>query len=231
MMMGKQLDLLAFGAHPDDVEIGMAGTIAKYVQKGKKVGICDLTKAELSSNGTVDLRQIEASKASDILGTTSRYNLSFPDRGLQYSDEKIFEIVKVIRKTRPTFIFVPYQEDRHPDHGLCSKLVEEAIFSAGIKNFMPDLQPHKVKNVYYYMINGFHKPQVTVDITDFIDKKVSALKCYESQFTQGSSSVRTPLTEDYIDVVVARERLIGKEVNVKYAEGFFTNKPYLIEYF
>lgn len=229
--MDKELDFLAFGAHPDDVEIGMAGTIAKHIALGKRFGICDLTKAELSSNGTVLIRQKEANRADEILGTDVRYNLSFPDRGLQYSEQKIKEIVTIIRETKPKTIFIPYPEDRHPDHGACSKLVEEAIFSAGIRNYMPELKHHKTVDVYYYMINGFHKPTITVDITDYIEAKINALKAYESQFTPGENGEKTPLTDDYIDAVIARERLLGKEVGVKYAEGFFTKTPFVVQNF
>jgi N-acetylglucosamine malate deacetylase 1 len=209
----------------------MGGTIAKHVHQGMKVGICDLTKAELSSNGTVNIRQEEANKVNKILGITERYNLSFPDRGLQYSESKIKDIVTLIRNTQPTTIFLPYPEDRHPDHGGCTRLVEEAIFSAGIKKYLPELKQHKTTNVYYYMINGFHKPPLIVDITEYIEIKINALKAYESQFVQGINGEKTPLTDDYIDVVIAREKLLGKEVGIKYAEGFFTKKPHIVHNF
>ncbi|PMC39398.1 bacillithiol biosynthesis deacetylase BshB1 [Bacillus sp. UMB0899] len=228
--MSNQLDFLAIGAHPDDVEIGMGGTIAKYTQKGFKVGICDLTKAELSSNGTVSTRQEEAKHAGEILGISTRIQLSIPDRGLYLTDPYIKEIVEIIRTYKPRIVFAPYNKDRHPDHGNCSRLVEEAVFSAGIKNFQDNqgLPAHRVQHVYFYMINGFHKPNFVVDISETIDFKLNSLRAYESQFEKSEGSTDTPLTNGYIEAVESRERLYGKEVGVMYAEGFLAKKPILI---
>ncbi len=222
------LHILAFGAHADDVEIGMAGTIAKYTKQGYEVGICDLTEADLSSNGTVELRKEEAKAAARIMGVKTRINLAMPDRGLYMKEEYIREIVKIIRTYKPTLIFAPYYEDRHPDHANCAKLVEEAIFSAGISKYMPELPPHRVESFYNYMINGFHKPNFCIDISEYLSKKVEALEAYESQFSTGSDGVKTPLTEGYIETVIAREKMFGKEVGVLYAEGFMSKKPVLI---
>ncbi len=127
MINKSNIDILAFGAHADDVEIGMGGTIAKYVQQGRKIVICDLTKAEMSSNGTVPLRQEEADKAAEILGV-KRISLDLPDRGLYMKAEYINQIITVIRQYKPALVFAPFLEDRHPDHGNCAKLVEEAVF-------------------------------------------------------------------------------------------------------
>jgi N-acetylglucosamine malate deacetylase 1 len=223
----EQLHMLAFGAHPDDVEIGMGGTIAKYAEKGYRIGICDLTLAELSSNGTVELRQKEAREAADILGVAKRINLGLPDRGLYVTEEAVKSIVSVIRRYRPRVVFAPYWVDRHPDHGHCAHLVEEAVFSAGIRRYKtePDLPAHRVHSVYYYMINAWERPHFVIDISDTIDKKIASLRSYESQFTKAAGSVDTPLTDGYIEMVESRERLLGKEVGVTFAEGFFTKKP------
>ncbi|WP_226666846.1 bacillithiol biosynthesis deacetylase BshB1 [Metabacillus litoralis] len=228
--MSKQLDILAFGAHPDDVEIGMGGTISKYVNQGLKIGICDLTMAELSSNGTVELRQKEAKHAASILGVSERIQLSLPDRGLFLTEASINLIVSIIRKYKPDIVFVPYFEDRHPDHGHCAKLVEEALFSAGIKNYKDQSghSSHRVRDLYYYMINGFHKPDFVIDISDTIQTKINSLEAYKSQFVMGKESTSTPLTNGYIEAVESRERLYGKEVGVMYAEGFKTRKPLLL---
>lgn len=131
----KMLDILAFGAHSDDVEIGMGGTIAKYSKKGFRIGICDLTEAELSSNGTVDTRKSEAALAAEILGASPRVSLALPDRGLFVNQAAVREAVTVIRKYKPKLVFVPYQKDRHPDHGHAAEIVEEAVFSAGIHKY------------------------------------------------------------------------------------------------
>ncbi|MED4805403.1 bacillithiol biosynthesis deacetylase BshB1 [Bacillus atrophaeus] len=220
------LDLLAFGAHSDDVEIGMGGTIAKFVKQGKKAGICDLTEAELSSNGTVCLRKEEAAAAARILGVEQRIQLGLPDRGLVMTDHAIRAIVSVIRACRPKAVFMPYKEDRHPDHGNAAALVEEAVFSAGIRKFKDEknLPPHKVEKVLYYMINGFHRPDFVIDITETIEDKKQSLQAYQSQFVPSEDSVETPLTNGYIEMVEARERLYGKEAGVGYAEGFFSKR-------
>jgi N-acetylglucosamine malate deacetylase 1 len=235
VQMSKQygLDYLAFGAHADDVEIGMGGTIAKHSKLGFSTGICDLTKAELSSNGTVDIRLEEAKKAKEILGVAKRIQLDIPDRGIIINSEQINKIVSVIRKYRPRVVFAPYYKDRHPDHGNCAALVKEAIFSAGIRKFedLQELPPHKVERYFFYMINGFHKPDFVVDITSEIDLKVKALQAYESQFIKQQGSVDTPLTNGYIASVLARESLFGKEVGVEFGEGFISLQPLLLDNF
>jgi N-acetylglucosamine malate deacetylase 1 len=226
-----KLDILAFGAHADDVEIGMGGTIAKYADLGIAIGICDLTESEMSSNGTVELRKSEAFKASEILGVKVRETLQFPDRGLFLHESYIRLVAERIRKYKPETIFVPYHEDRHPDHGNCSRIVEEAVFSAGIRKFETELfnEPHRVNKVYFYMINGFHKPDFTIDISSYMSKKKMSLEAYQSQFVRNAGSYQTPLVNGYIETIEARERLFGKEVGVEYAEGFKTKKPLLLD--
>jgi N-acetylglucosamine malate deacetylase 1 len=224
-----KVNILAFGAHSDDVEIGMGGTIAKYTNAGLKVGICDLTQAELSSNGTVELRKQEALEASQILGVEHRKTLNLPDRGLYLDEKSVREVADVIRFFKPDTVFAPYFEDRHPDHGNCARIVEEAVFSAGVKKFMTDQynEPHRVKNMYYYMINGFHRPDFVIDISEYMERKISSLQSYKSQFVKTADSIDTPLVNGYIESVEARERLFGKEVGVAFAEGFKTKKPLL----
>jgi N-acetylglucosamine malate deacetylase 1 len=223
------VDILAFGAHADDVEIGMGGTLAKYAQMGKKMIICDLTKAEMSSNGTVERRIEEANRAAEILGA-KRISLDLPDRGLYMKDEYIKQIITIIRTYKPTLVFAPYVVDRHPDHGNAARLVEEAVFSAGVRKVMANeaLGAHHVKNMYYYMINGFHKPDFVIDISAYMTKKIDSLQAYKSQFSKSDTTVDTPLVNGYIETVESRERLFGKEVGVTYAEGFMTKKPLLV---
>ncbi|KAF0825971.1 bacillithiol biosynthesis deacetylase BshB1 [Cytobacillus firmus] len=229
-MNPDNLDILAFGAHADDVEIGMGGTIAKFASIGKKIGICDLTRAELSSNGTIEIRKDESLKAAGILGVNVRETLNLPDRGLFYNQEYIKKIAEMIRKYRPALVFAPYMEDRHPDHGHCARLVEEAVFSAGIRKYETggNFAPHKVKNLHFYMINGFLKPDFLIDITSFMDKKIAGLESYQSQFTRSPGSFDTPLVNGYIETVAARESLFGKQAGVQYAEGFKVNNPLLV---
>ncbi|MCR2820220.1 bacillithiol biosynthesis deacetylase BshB1 [Lederbergia panacisoli] len=226
----QSVDILAFGAHADDVEIGMAGSLTKWAAEGKKIVICDLTEADLSSNGNVESRRIEANTAARLLEVIERVNLYLSDRGLFLTDDHIRKISNVIRKYRPKVIFAPYHNDRHPDHGNCYHLVKEAFFSAGIRKYEVEdkLPPHKALYLYQYMINGFTPPDFVVDITDYIDKKVNALQAYESQFFMNESGVQTPLTEGYIESVTARDQLFGKEVGVRFAEGFLSSKPLLL---
>ena len=228
--MQKEIDILAFGAHADDVEIGMGGTIAKYAASNARIVICDLTQAEMSSNGTIHTRMKEAKNAGNTLGILHRINAYLPDRGLFLKEEYISRIASIIRLYRPKLVFVPYEIDRHPDHGNCAKLVEEACFSAGVRKYVDetDIEPHRVENIYYYMINGFHKPDFAVDTTDFIELKLESLKRYKSQFEMSESSYKTPLVDDYIESILARDKMIGKEVGVRYAEGFFSKKPLLL---
>lgn len=224
-------DILAFGAHADDIEIGMGGTAAKYAAAGKTIVFCDLTKAELSSNGTVASRAEEAKRAAELLGVQERVTLDLPDRGLFLTQEAIQAASEVIRRYRPEVIFAPYEKDRHPDHGACSRIVREAFFSAGIRKYETagNENAHKAGRLYFYMINGFHTPDFCVDTGEFIDRKKQSLRAYQSQFEMGAKSVATPLTAGYIEAVEARDRLMGKEVGRTFAEGFLTAAPLLID--
>ncbi|MDQ0213674.1 bacillithiol biosynthesis deacetylase BshB1 [Oikeobacillus pervagus] len=229
-MINKAIDILAFGAHADDIEIGMGGTVAKYASEGKSIVFCDLTQAELSSNGTVELRKQEAFESANLLGVKERINLQLPDRGLFLLDSYIRKITSVIRYYRPKVIFAPYEVDRHPDHGNCSKLIQEAFFSAGIRKYETEdsLQQHKSKALYFYMINGFHHPDFCVDISQHFQTKIKSLQSYKSQFVFESNGVETPLTNGYIETVEGRDRMMGKEVSVPFAEGFISSKPLIL---
>ncbi|MBY6035716.1 bacillithiol biosynthesis deacetylase BshB1 [Fictibacillus nanhaiensis] len=223
---------LVFGAHADDVEIGMGATIKKETIRGRNVTICDLTEAELSSNGNVDIRKKEAEDASTILGVQKRINLNLPDRGLYIHEEYIMHLVTCIRKEKPEYVFAPYWVDRHPDHGNCSRLVKEAVFSAGIKkiNDRDNLPAHKVKKVFYYFINSTEKPTLLVDVSETYSFKLQALNAYPSQFIKTVGSVDTPLTNGYIERVEARDRLFGFEAGRAYAEGFITEQTFVADY-
>jgi N-acetylglucosamine malate deacetylase 1 len=177
------------------------------------------------------MRKQEADKASKILGVVIRENLKFPDRGLFMTDERIRQVADMIRHYKPDIVFAPYHEDRHPDHGNCARIVEEAVFSAGIKKYRTDKnnEPHRVKNIYFYMINGFHKPDFVIDISEEMKLKKLGLEAYESQFIKSDETIDTPLVNGYIETVEARERMFGKEVGVAFAEGFKTKTPILLD--
>ncbi|MBW7473412.1 bacillithiol biosynthesis deacetylase BshB1 [Paenibacillus oenotherae] len=231
-MNNVTVDILAFGAHPDDVEIGMGGTIAKHVEHGYRVAICDLTRAEMSSNGTVETRGQEAAAASAVLGLSARSCLGLPDRGLTGSAEQIAAIVREIRTLRPRIVFAPYWVDRHPDHIACSHLVEEAVFNAKLRNYMPELPAAAVDQLYYYYINDSNDVSLIVDVSNCYDKKREALRAYQSQFAPvGADSVQTPLTDRYIERVEARDMLLGQTRQWSYAEGFAIKRPHPVALF
>ncbi len=229
--MSNKLDILVFGAHADDAEIGMAGTIIKHTSAGLRVGICDLTYAEMSSNGTVELRQQEAEAAAEVLGLSYRSNLGLPDRGLERNAEQLAAITAEIRRCAPRIVFAPYWEDRHPDHTWCSRLVEEAVFNAKLRRYMPELAPVQVEQVYYYFINDTAPASVLVDVTAQYERKVAALSCYASQFglAPGNDTVATPLTQGYVDRVRYRDAIAGQRNLIPYAEGFVTKTPFVAD--
>lgn len=230
--MTAKLDLLVFGAHPDDAEIGMGGTIAKHVLAGCRVGICDLTYAEMSSNGTVETRKREAEAASRALGLAERSNLGLPDRGLDGSRAQLEAIVREIRRLQPRFVFAPYWEDRHPDHVMCSRMVQDAVFSAKLRNYMPETPAAAVESMFFYFINDTANADLMVDVTDCYERKREALRAYRTQFEAGGAdAVKTPLNQGYLDNVEARDRLLGQKRLVPYAEGFVTRLPYLVHLF
>lgn len=228
-----KLDILVFGAHADDAEIGMAGTIAKHTAAGLKVGLCDLTAAEMSSNGTVELRKEEAQQAADLLGVSVRSNLGLSDRGLFITEEHVAAVTAEIRRFAPAIVFAPYWEDRHPDHIACSKLVEEAVFNAKLRKYMPDKPAVSAPQLFFYFINDLGRTDLIVDVTEQYGLKEQALSCYRSQFTKplGADAVSTPLTEGYIERVRSRDMLLGQRRLIPYAEGFATKVPYAVNLF
>ncbi len=232
--MNESLDILIFGAHPDDAEIGMGGTIAKHTAAGYRVGICDLTNAEMSSNGTVETRKLEAEEASRILGLCKRSNLGLPDRGLFINKEHIDAITLEIRAHRPRIVFAPYWQDRHPDHIACSQLVQEAVFNAKLRKYMPEKEAHHVSQFYFYFINDVYEADLLVDISANYEKKIAALRAYRTQFEavgEGRDRVATPLNQGYVERVEARDRLLGQKRLVACAEGFVSRFPPLVELF
>ncbi|MBP1994762.1 bacillithiol biosynthesis deacetylase BshB1 [Paenibacillus eucommiae] len=232
--MPGSLDILIFGAHADDAEIGMGATIAKHTAAGFAVGICDLTYAELSSNGSVATRIQEAEEAAALLGVTMRSNLGLADRGLYMTESHIKRIVLEIRTHKPKIVFAPYWQDRHPDHVACSQLLQEAVFNAKLRKYMPEIEAWPVQQFYFYFINDVFEPDLLVDVSDCYDKKLAALGAYRSQFAppeNGQDIVLTPLNQGYVERVEARDRLTGQKRMVAYAEGFISKQPLLVDIF
>lgn len=229
--MSTHVDLLVFGAHPDDAEIGMGGTIAKYAAIGKKIAVCDFTRAEMSSNGDPELRSQEAAAADSILGVHTRINLGLPDRGLFLSKEAVDLAVVQIRTLKPSIVCVPYWQDRHPDHVACSNIMEQALFNARLRKYMPELPAHTSIS-YYYFINDVFEASFAVDVTNVHSAKMAALSAYRSQFELRSpEDVATPINQGYLTRVSARDHLLGQKTGVMYAEGFVTKQVLKLDFF
>ncbi|PTX59932.1 bacillithiol biosynthesis deacetylase BshB1 [Melghirimyces profundicolus] len=224
----EQVKILAFGAHPDDVEIGAGGILARHTAQGIRVAICDLTDGELSSNGDVPTRRQEADRAAEILGLAGRYRLGFPDRGLTGTREQIDEMVRLIRRLRPQVVLAPHWDDRHPDHTACSRLVKEAVFDAAVgKKAAEDGQePHRVQQLFYYFINQTGKADVIVDITEEYPRKKEAILAFESQFVPGPGRTETPLNRPtYLAMVEGRDQIWGHQIGTTHGEGLVTAQP------
>src|SRR5947209_4928361 len=221
------VDLLVFGPHPDDIEIGMGGTVARHVSLGLRVGLCDLTAGEMGSNGTVDERLAEAEAARLVLGAAWRENLRWPDREVGKHPEHLAHAVAFIRRHQPRVVAAPYWSDRHPDHVAASALITEGVFNAGLRKYKAEGEPWKVEWICYYFINDGEKPSFVVDVSDYYEKKRKALDCHVTQFQppgQGAASTRlnTPLFRQLIE---SRDAQFGALAGVKWAEGFVVREP------
>ena len=222
-----KLDILAFGAHPDDVELGAAATIAKEVSLGKKVGIVDLTQGELGTRGSKELRKVEATKAAKILGVSLRENLKFEDGFFVNDKHHQLEVIKLIRKYRPEIVLCNAVNDRRIDHGKGSKLVSDACFLSGLEKIITELDgltqnKWRPKLVYHYLQWNNSEPDFVVDISGFIDVKMAAVLAYSSQFYDpNSKEADTPISsKNFTDSIHYRARELGRLIGVDYAEGF-----------
>ena len=216
------VDLLVFGPHPDDIEIGMAGTVAKHVTSGHVVGLCDLTAGEMGSNGTVEERLAEAEVARAVLGASWRVNLRLPDRAIGSSTDHARAVASLVRCARPRTVALPYWADRHPDHVRGSELVADAVFSAGLRRFDADGEAWKPASVCYYFINDHVVPSFVVDVSAHYDAKRRALACHVTQFApRAADAVATRLTSSrFQQLVESRDAQFGAQVGVAFAEGF-----------
>ncbi|MBU2997304.1 bacillithiol biosynthesis deacetylase BshB1 [Cellulophaga baltica] len=226
-----KLDILAFGAHPDDVELGCGATIAKEIANGKKVGVIDLTRGELGTRGSADIRDIEAANAGKILGVSVRENLAFADGFFLNDKEHQLEIIKMVRKYQPDVVLCNAIDDRHIDHGKGSKLVSDACFLSGLLKIETKIEntvqeKWRPKQVYHYIQWKNIEPDFVVDVSNFIEKKTEAILAYTSQFYDPKSNEpETPITSrNFIDSVNYRARDLGRLIGVEYAEGFTTER-------
>lgn len=235
-----KLDILAFAAHPDDIELAASGTLIKHIHMGKKVGIVDLTQGELGTRGTIETRYQEALEASKIMGIHFRGNLKMADGFFEIRKENVLKIVEQIRRFRPEIVLANAIEDRHPDHGRASKLVSEACFLAGLRKIQTTRdnqiqETHRPKFIYHYIQDRYIEPDFVIDVTDFFDRKMEVIKAYKTQFFDPNSDPNEPKTpisgKDFLDSVEARLVQFGRQINTKYAEGFTVERTLGIDNF
>ncbi|NND16797.1 MAG: bacillithiol biosynthesis deacetylase BshB1 [Eudoraea sp.] len=224
-----KLDILVFASHPDDAELGAGATIAKCVAQGKKVGIIDLTRGELGTRGTPEIRDKEAQTASQILGIQVRENMEFRDGFFTNDEDHQMALVRMIRKYRPDVVLCNAVEDRHIDHARGSKLVSDSCFLSGLSKIDTKMdgedewqEAWRPSRVYHYIQWKNLEPDFVIDVSDFIDKKVEAIEAYASQFYDPKSNEpETPISsKNFIDSIIYRSRDLGRLAGVKHAEGF-----------
>ena len=225
------IDILAFGAHPDDVEISAGGTIAKHIAMGKKVALVDLTRGELGTRGTAETRDVEAKNASLVLGIQDRVNLDLGDGFFEHNEANLRKVIACIRYFRPTLVLANSIMDRHPDHAKGAKLVADACFLSGLPKIIThwDEKPQEAwrpKNLFHYIQDRYIKPDFAFDVSPFVEKKFEALKCYKTQFYDpNSEEPETPISgKSFFDFLESRMRDVGRELQAEYAEGFICSR-------
>jgi bacillithiol biosynthesis deacetylase BshB1 len=233
-----KLDILAFAAHPDDVELACSGTVLKHIHAGLAVGVADLTRGELGTRGTAEIRAREAAAATEIMGVKVRVNLGLEDGFFRHDKESLMRIIEVIRTYRPDIVMATAVSDRHPDHGRAARLVSEACFLSGLPKIVTrkDGQPQdawRPASIYHYIQDYWIKPDFIVDISDFFEKKMSAIRAFPSQFySPDSSEPETPIsTKEFWDFLSARAEEMGRLIGARYGEGFTTERPPAVRLF
>ena len=221
------VDLLAIGPHPDDIEIGIGGIVAKHAALGHRVGLCDLTAGEMGSNGTVDERLAEAEAARAVLGAAWRVNLRLPDRAIGTSPDHQRVVAGLVRSARPKVVAIPYWSDRHPDHVAASHLLTEAVFSAGLRRYQADGESWKPESICYYFINDMAVPSFVVDVSEHYETKRRALACHVTQFEPSQTdAVATRLTSvRFRQLIESRDAQFGAVAGVAFAEGIVVKHP------
>lgn len=233
-----KLDILVFGAHPDDVELSAGATVAKEVSRGRKVGVIDLTRGELGTRGSAEIRDKESAEAAKILGLAIRENMEFADGFFANDRTHQLAVIRMIRKYRPEIVLCNAIEDRHIDHGRGSHLVSDACFLSGLVKIDTRMEgedewqePWRPKQVYHYIQWKNLKPDFVVDVTGFMDKKVAAIAAYASQFYDPSStSPNTPISsKNFRESIEYRAKDLGRLVGVDHAEGFTTERHIAVD--
>ncbi len=228
-----KLDVLVFASHPDDAELGMGGTIAKFVNSGFKVGIVDLSRGELGTRGTEEIRKHEAEKASKNLGISARENLGLPDGNLKLSDNYVNAVIQQIRRFKPQLIFAPYFNDRHPDHIGTSRIVKEAFFFSGLTKIQTEFEgvkqhPFRPNKIFYYMQYYEFTPSFICDISDTFEIKMTSIKAFGTQFFNEENESDEPETfisqMNFIKFIEARAKYFGFKIGKEYGEPFFSEE-------
>jgi len=227
-----KLDILAIGAHPDDVELGCSGTLINEIKKGKKAGIIDLTQGELGTRGTVETRYQEAADAATIMGIVVRENLKMRDGFFQNDEAHQLQLIQKLRQYRPDIVIGNILEDRHPDHGRAGNLIYDACFLSGLKQIETKDDDGNIQEKWrpsyllHYIQDRFYEPDVIVDITDVWEQRLEAIKAYKTQFfNPGSGEPQTYISSpEFLESIKSRARLLGKRIGVPYAEGFLSKK-------
>ncbi len=223
-----KIDILAIGAHPDDIELSASGTLFRHIDMGYSVALCDLTQGELGTRGSGPLRLQEAEAAKKIIGAVDRENLGMKDGFFLHNEENMMKIIRVIRKYQPEIILANAIHDRHPDHGKASKLISDACFFAGLIKIQTEdesgytQQPWRPKAVYHYIQDRNIKADLVVDITPYMDKKIESIMAYGSQFfNPDSDEPETPISSKaFIDFIKAKNKSYARDIGVEYAEAF-----------
>ena len=229
-----KLDILAIGVHPDDVELGCSGTLINEIRRGKKVGIVDLTQGELSTRGNIETRYQESANAAMIIGVAIRENLRMRDGFFRNDEAHQIQLIETIRKYQPEIVIGNILSDRHPDHGRAGHLISDAFFLSGLAKIdTKDKNGHvqekwRPKYFLQYMQDWYHEPDLLIDISDVFEQRMKAIEAYSTQFYTSASDSEGPQTyistPDFLDSVIARARMLGKRIGVKFAEGFITEK-------
>jgi bacillithiol biosynthesis deacetylase BshB1 len=223
----EPVDILAFSPHPDDVDLGCGGTLAALARRGRSFGIVDLTRGEMGTRGTPEIRESEAREAARILGARFRETLDLGDGDLRTDRAAELRVVEAVRRARPRLILAPLPADRHPDHARAGRLVPEAAWYAGLSKLETGLPPHRPDQVIFYAAYVFAPPTFLVDVSVSFATKIAALRAYRSQFfDENSSEPETYVSsKGFFDGIEARSRALGRIANVEYAEGFVSNVP------
>lgn len=231
-----KLDILAVGSHPDDVELSCAGTIAKEVDRGKKVGILDLTRGEMGTRGTAQIRDEEANEAARILGVEIRENLEFSDALFENNAAHKLEVIKVLRKYQPEVVLCNAVDDRHIDHGKGARLVSEACFLSGLRKLETRINgtvqdAWRPKHVFHYIQWKNLEPDFVVDITGYMNKKLDSVLAYRSQFyDENSEEPETPISSsNFLDSITYRARDLGRLINTEHAEGYTVERHVAVD--